>query len=289
MTRRANDKSKAHIHAALDRLAAAERRFVGSEFLAPVLRGTGVGVRIAGVHCRLKVEPEDFEGWGVFQAVSHTRANLIARATMSARRKYLVLFPAARLILCQQVHSQWHAIAAHRGDSRFAIEGLAPVRLVAPGEGELFDTVVARFDGGFFWFDEIDGRGDPAAAAYLRESLAAMREPRHLKRGGLTAEQRTAYALNYAQRLEEIMKDRKAAAESRLRAALDHAGADLRDYADRGDVYRVTYEVDGRRHTSVVRKDDLTVQTAGICLAGQDRNFDLASLVGVLREAGEDL
>jgi hypothetical protein len=65
---------------------------------------------------------------------------------------------------------------------------------------------------------------------------------------------------------------------------LAHAGADLRDFADRGDVYRVTYTVDGRRHTSVVNKNDLTVQSAGVCLSGGDRAFDLHSLVGVLRE-----
>ena len=57
----------------LDKLAAAEREFRGREFLAPVIRGAGVRVRIAGVICHLRVEPAGFEGWGILRTVSSKR------------------------------------------------------------------------------------------------------------------------------------------------------------------------------------------------------------------------
>ena len=71
----------------------------------------------------------------------------------------------------------------------------------------------------------------------------------------------------------------------RIGEALAHGGASLRDLAEHGDTYRVTYDVNGSRHVSLVRKNDLTILSAGICLSGMDRQFDLASMVGVLREA----
>lgn len=278
MAKRPDDQ----IDAALQRLARAEAAFVGSEFLAPVLRGRGVGVRIAGVRCTLAVEPHGFEGWGLFRAASHTLARWVRELTMGERRRYLALFPPVRLILCRRADGRWRGLPASRADSRFSIEGLVPVRFVE--DGDLFETILARFDGGQFWFESADDRADPAVAVLLRESLAAALEPGDVRRPGLTAEQRVAYALNYRARLEEMLRDERYRSERRLRDALEHAGAELRDYREQGEVYRVSYDVEGQRHTSVVRKDDLGVVTAGICLSGGDRNFDLASLVGVLRE-----
>jgi hypothetical protein len=265
----------------IHRLAAAEERFLAGRFLAPVVRGRGVGVRIAGVVCRLRVEPEGFEGFGLFEPVSHSAAKLVRAAQMAERRRYLELFPALAVILVRQGGRRWLAVPAG-SDARFRIEGLVEVHLVE--EVDLFDTVRVRFDGGTFWFDEVDSRSDPGAAAHLRQCLGKMVEPKDVARAGLTAQQAAAYAVVHEQRLRQAEADRQERTEGRLREALSHAGAELREFAEREDVYRVSYEVDGRRHTSVVRKDDLTVQSAGVCLSGEDERFDLHSLVSVLRE-----
>jgi hypothetical protein len=278
-------RQKRDILIAIDRLAKAEETFVGSEFLAPVLRGGGVGVRIGEVRCRLKTSPADFEGWGVFKAVSFDQAKHVRDATMGERRRYRALFPAVRLILVNREEDEWLAIAANSGDARFDVSGLVPPRFVE--EAELFETIITRFDGAQFWFEGVDTRADPGAAAYLRESLQKMVDPKLIARSGLTAEQRSAYALNHAMRLEAIEAEERAKPEGRLKRALAHAGAELRDFSEQPEVYRVSYTVDGQRHTSVVRKDNLAVVTAGICLSGRDNDFDLSSLIGVLRE-GED-
>jgi hypothetical protein len=271
------------LHEALSRLAASEERALSAEFLAPMLRGGTVKLRIAGVLCRLRVSPGDFEGWGVFRATSATRASLVRPARLHERRQYLDILPLLRMIVCLRERDEWLAIPAQRTESRFRIEGLVPVHLVE--EAELFEVLLTRFDGSRCWYDGPDPRRDPGTAAYLRESLARMIEPDRLSRPGLTAEERAAYEENYVPRLQAELEARRDRVEERLRAALAHAGAEFREYQERGDVYRVMYDVDGRRHVSVVSRDNLSVHVAGICLSGQDRRFDLQSLVGVLREA----
>jgi hypothetical protein len=270
-------------HDALGRLAAAEERFLQGEFLAPVLRGAGVRVRVAGVVCRLRVEPADFEGWGVFRPASHSEARLVRPAGLAERQRYLGLFPLVRLVLAGRAGPEWLALPAHRADHRFRVTGLVPVRLVE--EGQLFEVVRARCDGAQFWYEGPEPRWDAAAGAYLRQNLERMTDPDQLDRPGLTAEERTAYAVHYLERARAAEEARRDHNEERLRQALAHAGAELKEFVERTDVYTVRYEVDGQEHVSVVSRADLTVQTAGICLSGRDDDFDLQSLVGVLREA----
>jgi hypothetical protein len=276
-------------------LEAKESAFLANDFLAPVVARGEVRVRIGGIVCRLLVEPRDFVGWGVFRPLSHTQARLIRTASLGERREYLRLFPVVRLLLCGRTDHGWLASAASFGDQRVHLDGLAPVLMVE--DAQQFDAICSRYDGGTFWFDEVDARRDPGAAAYLREAIAGRTAPDELLRKGTTAEERAAYEVEFwrlfrAEHPELAAHDGgKAAPQSgidavarRLATNLSHAGAQLVEYLERGDSYRVTYSVDGQRFTSSVNKADLTVQVAGICLSGEDQLFDLASLVGVLRE-----
>jgi len=281
-------RGKKTVREVLHRLAAEEEEFLAREFLAPALRGGRVRVRIAGAICTIRTHPKAFEGWGVFRPSSFTDAKLVRQASLTERRRYLDLFPMVRLIICRRQGGHWLGCGAHAGDRRIRLEGLAPIALAQ--EVQPFEVAKSRYDGTQFWFEEIDSRHDPARGAYLRSALGELVPPGQLNRPGLTAEERAAYELNYWQEVRPEPAQLPAASDPvgrRLRESLSHAGAQLVDYLERDDSYRVTYSVAGQQFTSAVAKGDLTVQSAGICLEGTDRSFDLTSLVGVLREGQE--
>ena len=273
----------------LNRLEAAEKDFVGREFMAPVVGHGRIMVRIAGVLCTLRwIEglPKRYRGWAVLRALSISRAEFVGEAGLTQIADYLALFPAVRLILLQPHSDRWLSLPAHMGDRRFRIEG--PVMLELSEEGlEGFETVLSRFDGHLFWYERRDPSRDPTVAAYLREQLNSgnagglLPKAEELHKRGLTREECDAYRILWAAKIDEL-KDR---VELRLSEALSHTGAQYRSYSERQGVYVVRYEVDGRQHVSTVNRDDLSVVTAGICLSGTDRRFDLTSLVGVLRQA----
>ena len=86
-------KSK-HLTDALNRLAAAEQQFLADEFLAPVVRGGAVQVRIAGVICTLSlcgIPDERREFFGIGRLLSFVQASrFVCRdadpAVMAARQ-----------------------------------------------------------------------------------------------------------------------------------------------------------------------------------------------------------
>lgn len=287
-----------------DRLQAQETALVGTRVLAPILGGRRVTVKVGGVACQLAVD-NDARGWSILEVQSTQRAKWLRAATLSEREKYLALLPAVRFIALERKGAIWLAFPAHAGDARFRLQGVAPIREVESANVQMFDTIIVRFDGTHFWFDKLDARRPPAIAQYLRTSLAEQIAPDALHKKGLSAEERAAYALALYGPPEPEMAALDAATpppswnplaaitnpsapDGRLAQSLNHAGGRLVSWMDRGDAYTVTYQFGAQTHTSTVRADDLSVMTSGICLSGRDRDFDLTSLVGVMREAASD-
>ena len=272
------------LHDILNRLAAQEQHFLGEPVLAPVIAGKGgsgstVGVRIAGIACRLKVLGAS-SGWAILQPQSVEVAQFVRPATPTEREAYLKLLPQVRLIAVARLKGSWLALPAHEGNARFKLRGAVPVQLTS-AELQPFDTFVARFDGNQFWFDAPDTRRSPALAAYLREALAARVPPDKLDKPNLSREERAAYNWVW----DKLAQAKQLGAKYRLSAALAHGEGTLLSFIERDETYTVTYRVGEQQHVSTVRKDNLTILASGICLSGLDANFDLTSIVGVMREA----
>ena len=267
----------------LDQLARAEDAFLRSTFVAPVTCGARVCVRVEGISWQLTVLPAGHEGWSVLQPINATHARALRPAGLGQVREYLELFPAVSLVLCERRRGTWWALLAEEYGRRYETDRPMPVHLA--GDAQLFDTVRARWDGARFLYESRHPRRDPSVAAYLRESLADGRETEALQKRTLTVRERKAYAW---QRwlVEQNLRD---STESRLRAAVAHADGRFQAFVERGDAFSVTFGVDGETHVASIRKADLSVMVAGICLSGEDEKFDLSSLVSVIREgqAGE--
>ena len=122
-------KMRKNISTTLTRMTRAEEQFMRNYFLAPVVRGQGVRVKIAGVICEMSVEPVDFVGFGIFLPISHKQAMLDRRATMLQRSAYLELFPRVQMIVCHHQDGATIVTPANRSDSRFKIDGAVELNL----------------------------------------------------------------------------------------------------------------------------------------------------------------
>ncbi len=264
----------------IDRFRREEDAFLRAQFVAPVGPNGNVRVRIAGIVCELLAHGDP--GLCVLQPTSPREARVVRQATKTEARRYLELFPRARLVAAFQLGPTWFALPASAPAKGVRVEGIVPIAYAQ--NVQLFQTVVCRFDGSLFLEESTQRHAD---AAYLRDELRKMTSVAGLTRKGLTDPERAAYA--HQLKLQEELS--KTVDERRLERALKLAGATLERCEQQHGSFVVTYRVDGEPYTSVVSKKNLTVVSAGVCLSGRDGDFDLTSLVSVLRERrrlGED-
>lgn len=264
----------------LNQIAAQEMQLQETQFLAPCVRGGLVRTRVANIIYSFVPQPQNFEGWGIFQPVDEKFAALVDEPSLPQLAEYLKLLKPLRLRLAYVLRGKtWLAYPTNEGDvlQRFGVAKPVAVHLVT--EGATFEPIIARFDGCSWWFDECDRRTDPLITENLKEHLKKLTSPEELRFKGITPEMRSLYQLTTKKNQEFTAKTD----EQRLRKALKMGGGEMREFRDRQDHWVVEWTTaNGERHTSAISKNDLTVISSGICLSGRDRDFDLHSLVGVI-------
>jgi hypothetical protein len=321
MTRRADNSAA---RALVAKLAARAKALQGREVLAPLLPGGRIRTRLGGLVYEFKPRG-DFAGWGRFRPVNEREAEPVGEALPWQRAAYLALFPALRVILLWPdpgagPAGRWWALPFNESDARqrFGLDGGAPlpVHLCDPTDGAApFERAVARVDGRALWFDGPDPLADPTHADWLRDAAEADELPdRWLP--GLAGGERLALLFHHLRAVErdhaagglgmplppdasprqrEAWLRQRAAGqrlEDRLRRALAKADATLHRYVElpaaegRPASFVVEWSQQGqqRRYRSTL-DPTLAVISSGICLSDRDGDFDLTSLVSVMRDS----
>lgn len=271
------------INELLEVLAAEEEELRGRPFVAPCVGGT-LWLRSGGLSISFTPEPKDFEGWGVFETIDTATAVLIQEAGPSLINEYLKCFKPIRLRLAYRMQGRtWLACPANEADARQRLGTRKPQAVQLVCQSLPFEQFIARWDGAVCWFEEIDRRADPMDAERLRQALLDQTLPAHLNWKNCTPEMRGCYVQAREQQKQKKQKLRQQSDEERLREALSFGGGRLHNFYDRGSYWQVDWDSpNGHVHTSAIEKRDLTVLSAGICLSGYDRDFDLQSLVKVV-------
>lgn len=186
----------ADIRNLLNQIAAQETQLRDTEFLAPCVRGGQVRTLVANITYTFTPQPQDFEGWAIFQPIDEKIAAVVDEPSLPQLADYLKLLKPLRLRLAYPLRGQsWLAYPVNASDMQQRLGTAQPVPVHLVTEGAAFEPISARFDGGAFWFDEIDRRAEPQSAERLREQLRQETIPENVHFLGMTPEMQTVYDL----------------------------------------------------------------------------------------------
>lgn len=261
----------------IENLGKKESDLTNHEVISPVFNNRKIVTRLSGVTYQFQI-PYTKPGWYSFKPVDFHNARVSREANMGEIDSYLRKLQRVYLILFQREKNCWLGVPA----TRAPIDLQEVYQVLLPNDSaDVFDHVVGRFDGCRIWFHDLNTRVDLTLTEYLKMELEKGTGVNKLHYKGLSFAEKSAYAIKL--QLEEKKKVRSV--KDRLKDAVEHGGGEFVSYKERSDHFSVTYNVDGRKYTSFVQKNDgFGVLSAGICLSGGDRNFDLKSLIPVLKE-----
>ena len=249
-------------------LAGKEQAIFVQDIIAYALKDSYINVKIDGVILSLKVGKSP--GLGLFRPTSYKTAKYIGEVHWDDKMRFLERLPITRLVVCykDEKTNQWYGLSQ--------TESLIPIY---DAEGiELFQQVKCRFDGYHCIHDGLDVTKDMTVAEQLRTALTAKHKT--VPTGILNASRIDCAAYKIA---FESLKDKD---EDLIKNYVTRGGGRFKGYKEVRGNFTVTYEIAGETFTSVIDKN-MKVQAAGICLNGTDKNYDLQSLISVVKEGIE--
>jgi len=252
----------------------AEQDFYKTEFVSPVVSHGKVFARIVGLIQKFEVMG-DFEGWAILKPCGENLACVVGSPNLLQIEKYLEQLPNTKVTLSERRKDGWYGFT-HQSPS---IE----VRVLLADGVSLFDTVVVHYDPVNYWFAGMDRSISPSFGEYLREASNKSTPPDKLDIRGVIPYQRKAYTWQYFLHKRQV----KEVTLETIKKAVEHGTSKFLSYIERKDAYVVTFSLDGEEFRATITKKDFTVMSAGICLSGEDRKFDIQSLTGVIKE-GQD-
>jgi len=264
-----------------NKIEAAETKLLDSQFISPVIHGSRVRVKILGLVHEFKVT-SGFQGWAILKPISSTEAKIIGSPNFREVSHYLAQFPRLRLVLSGKQNDFW--LGLHINVKSYAHSEIIQSPILLASGVQLFDSIIARFDGASPWFQMRDSRSNPAMAEYLRECLEKKIPVEKLRKPGLNPVHKKAYEWQTFLREKKIGE----LTLEKIKRAVDHGGGEFKSYIEREDSYTVVFALGDEDFRTTVRKDNFAVISAGICLDGHDHKFDLQSLIGVVREGQEE-
>jgi len=278
-----------------------ERQITDRVIVSPVFNNCQIVTKLSGLLHTFLIRPTE-PGWHRFKPIDLKRADCIGQADFFEVSEYLKLLPKIRITLVFRQGMVYYGVPTKNNKYGFKSSDLVPVLL--PGDTATdFSTCLCRFDGMNVWFQSVDVACDLYRVDFLSASLTRQILPEALRCPGLALEERMAYSIRFkmdeVERLEKVEAEKREREEKSRAERLRHER--LRDKSIKGDVefaggtfiksvektdhFSVTYEVDGDTYTSVVSKEPTRqILSAGICLSGTDREYDLKTLVSVIRE-----
>jgi len=263
----------------INRLGDKENLITEKEIISPVFYNTEIVTHIEGLIHLLKI-PKTDPGWYKFKPLNEKEAQLISSANIDEIEKYLKRLPKIRIILVYKKGPIYFGVPIKNNNFGLKMTKLLPIYL-SDDMATDFSKCICRYDGLNLWYQEIDIQADLEKSEYLNRAIKKFHNPKYIRFSGLSIEEKIAYKIKFEidKKLKEELN------KTKIQKDIEHGGGKFLQSREKSDHIEVSYEINGEKFTSYVSKDPThKVITAGICLNGYDSNYDLKSIVSVIRE-----